>query len=216
MPEFTGRVRPPRLASSPATPASGEMYWDSTINRLMWWNGTNWVDAGTPIYSVSTMPASPVDGMEVYYAVDLTAGVLWHFRYRAGSGSAYKWEFLGGPPVISYVDTDQTTTSGTFADLATVQSITIPLAGEYDVEVSCGVYNVGAQAQQSFAAIRPGGAQIARVDATGITAYGMGPVIGRGRAAIGAAEAVKMQYATNTGTAHYFNRRMTIYPVRVQ
>ena len=45
MPEFTGRLRTPRLASAPSTPVAGEMYYDTTTSTLYWWNGTAWVSA---------------------------------------------------------------------------------------------------------------------------------------------------------------------------
>lgn len=45
---------------------------------------------------VSTLPASPYDGQEVFYLADAAAGVVWHLCYRAASPSAYKWEFVGG------------------------------------------------------------------------------------------------------------------------
>lgn len=43
MPEVPGRLRPPRIASAPATPANGEVYYDTVSNRLFFWNGTMWV-----------------------------------------------------------------------------------------------------------------------------------------------------------------------------
>jgi hypothetical protein len=45
MPEFTGRLRTPRLSSAPASPVVGEMYYDTTTNILYWWNGTAWISA---------------------------------------------------------------------------------------------------------------------------------------------------------------------------
>jgi Carbohydrate-binding module family 5/12 len=45
MPEFTGRLRTPRLASAPSSPAQGELYFDTATNKLYWYNGTAWVDA---------------------------------------------------------------------------------------------------------------------------------------------------------------------------
>jgi hypothetical protein len=43
MPEFTGRLRTPRLPSAPASPVTGEMYYDTTTNQLLYWNGTSWI-----------------------------------------------------------------------------------------------------------------------------------------------------------------------------
>ena len=45
MPEFTGRLRTPRLASAPSSPTVGELWYDTTLNKLKWWNGTAWVVA---------------------------------------------------------------------------------------------------------------------------------------------------------------------------
>jgi len=42
MPEIVGRLRPPRLAGAPASPAAGELYHDTGTNALRWWNGTTW------------------------------------------------------------------------------------------------------------------------------------------------------------------------------
>jgi microcystin-dependent protein len=51
MPEILGRLRPPRLGSPPASPALGEMYYDTTTNQIKWWDGTAWQvggDTGAP------------------------------------------------------------------------------------------------------------------------------------------------------------------------
>lgn len=45
MPEIVGRLRTPRLASAPVSPAVGEMYYNTATNILYWWNGTAWVSA---------------------------------------------------------------------------------------------------------------------------------------------------------------------------
>lgn len=44
MPEFPGRFRPPRLASAPASPANGEVYFDTALVKFLWWNGAAWID----------------------------------------------------------------------------------------------------------------------------------------------------------------------------
>jgi hypothetical protein len=48
---------------------------------------------------VTSLPASPSDGQEVFYAADATNNVIWNLRYRSGSASTYKWEFVGGDPL---------------------------------------------------------------------------------------------------------------------
>jgi hypothetical protein len=58
------------LGSAPATPVTGQLYYDTGTNKLLWWNGTSWIDAtggGTPadasastkgVTKLSTAPAS--------------------------------------------------------------------------------------------------------------------------------------------------------------
>ena len=45
MPEVVGRLISPRLAAAPTTPTKGELYFDTSTNKLYWWDGTIWVDA---------------------------------------------------------------------------------------------------------------------------------------------------------------------------
>jgi hypothetical protein len=54
MPEVVGRLRTPRLPSAPASPAVGEMYYDTTTNVLYWWNGTVWTSSAGGGVSGST------------------------------------------------------------------------------------------------------------------------------------------------------------------
>lgn len=92
---------------------------------------------------VTTLPSSPVDGQEIYYQADGTNGVIWHLRYRAASASTYKWELVGGPPLMSQVLGDNfagTITANAWVAIGTDPSITAPLAGEYVAEHSTSLY----------------------------------------------------------------------------
>ena len=88
----------------------------------------------TAIPLVSSLPASPVDGQEIYYLADATNGVIWHLRYRASSASIYKWEYIGGSALHAQSSGGSSTSSGTFSDGSDVCALTVPLAGQYDVE----------------------------------------------------------------------------------
>lgn len=88
---------------------------------------------------VTSLPSAPIDGQEIRYVANATNGIIWNFRYRAASTSAYKWEFIGGPPLYAEVgmgQADQNTSSSSYVALSTPgPSITLPLAGDYDVEI---------------------------------------------------------------------------------
>jgi len=87
-------------------------------------------------------PANPSDG-DIWRALACdtgnlftTAGIVWSFRYNASSGSSYKWEFIGGPAAVSEVSTGESSTSTSYAALATAgPSLTLSRGGDYDVRV---------------------------------------------------------------------------------
>jgi len=119
MPDVVGRLRPPRLAGAPASPAVGELYYNTGNNTLYYWNGTAWAGAGVgasgpaggdltgnypnPTVAIArgtTLPATPVDKQEFYYDIDPINGITWHLRYNAGITDSSKWQFVGGPSLI--------------------------------------------------------------------------------------------------------------------
>jgi hypothetical protein len=82
----------------------------------------------------TTPPTNPQDGDQWVFPADTANGVMWQFRYRAGSPNAEKWEFIGGPPAFAYVATAETTTTvTTWLDLPTVgPRIILARGGVYD------------------------------------------------------------------------------------
>lgn len=104
--------------------------------------------AAVPPPLVTALPGGAVDGQEIYYLADATNGVIWHLRYRLGSGSPYKWEFLGGPPLIARSIGRATQTFAlkqlTYAAPPSPVSLTLPaLAGDYDVTLESVVGQAG-------------------------------------------------------------------------
>lgn len=85
---------------------------------------------------VTALPASPVDGQECYYLADSGNGIVWHLKFRSGSASAHKWEYVGGPPTYA-VSTSYSgaISSSTVAVLPNTPQISIPLSGVYDIEL---------------------------------------------------------------------------------
>jgi hypothetical protein len=81
-----------------------------------------------PTYGTS-LPTSPVDGQEAVLVDSLTNPTYqWRFRYNAGSSSAYKWEFVGGPSLTS---ASAAFTVSTLSSWVLGHSWTPPRAGEY-------------------------------------------------------------------------------------
>src|SRR3954470_14415200 len=82
---------------------------------------------------VTTLPATPVEGQEVYYAASPT--VYWHLRY---TGTV--WMFLGGPPLFSsaggVANGVGTANSDTYAEWANGPHLTLKLPGIYIVDSS--------------------------------------------------------------------------------
>lgn len=75
------------------------------------------------------------DGQEVYVLLDAAAGVVGHFRYRAGIADAYKWECIGGSPLTSFISTSEAITTGAWNDPSTVgPTLLLPLPGYYVIQ----------------------------------------------------------------------------------
>lgn len=88
---------------------------------------------------VSVLPASPVNGQRVTFqtAGMAAVGVRWELEYNASSGSAYKWEYVGGGPLYTSVGSGggpASITSATWSNAPTTQcDVTLPLAGDYEI-----------------------------------------------------------------------------------
>lgn len=69
MPDFPGRLRTPRLPSAPSSPAKGEMYYDTAVDTLYWWDGTTWKSAsgGSAAPEVYVGTAAPTRNQEVIW-----------------------------------------------------------------------------------------------------------------------------------------------------
>lgn len=173
-----------------------------------------------PTY-VTSLPSSPIDGQEIYYAADTTNGVIWHLRYRSASSSSYKWEMVGGGPLTASVDTNQTLSSGSgWQDLATAgPSITAPLAGDYTYLARCDAYYDADQKQEAIG-ISVNNTTPGTLDAFYLTtacATSASNLMGSGKVTVSAAaQTIKMKYSRDaTGTANFRWRYLEVMPVRV-
>jgi Collagen triple helix repeat (20 copies) len=174
--------------------------------------------------AVTALPSNPVDGQECYFIADVVNGVTWHLRYNAGSISAYKWEFVGGPPLHhgltggGHNNGNSTWVDGTLGPT----QVTIPLAGEYMFTGS--VYMGSDYAANIQAALKFGGAAVSTNDMIAqwesapngvqMNAGSVGHTIKR--TVTTAAMIVKIQYdSTGAGWVHYGNPSLSAQPVRV-
>lgn len=119
----------------------------------------------------------------------------------------------------SFIFTDQTTTSTTFADLATVGpsvTITIGPSGCALVLWRCGLYKTAAQ---KFVGIDVSGANtIAPVDNESIRKDDATFTQTQSRAKLftgltPGSTTFKMKYRTNSGTGNFFSRNLTVIPL---
>jgi len=175
----------------------------------------------TSIPLVTSLPTAPVDGQEVYYVADATNGIIWHLRYRAASASAYKWEVLGGPPLEAYVDTAESSASTTYVDLTTVgPQITVPLAGDYDVDLGASCFPNTATAENIWTAPKIGAAATSDNDGEYAWTNAANQSINVHRrlkkTGIAASTVIKQQYRTVAGvTSNWRRRYLRVTPVRV-
>jgi hypothetical protein len=84
----------------------------------------------------ATPPANPIDGQ--LWAFPAAAGTVWLFRYNPASGSAYKWEFVGGPPWESPMGGGGATAA--YGDIGSLSPFTVPRNGDYVVAFGASAY----------------------------------------------------------------------------
>lgn len=116
----------------------------------------NAVNAGVAAATVTSLPASPVNGQDCYFLADATNGLVWHLKYRSASASAYKWEFVGGSPLTAEVLVGAVVPAAqtTYGDIAgsAGPALTVPLAGDYRVAVEALIVGaIGQTTQMSYA-----------------------------------------------------------------
>jgi len=226
MPEFPGHLRPLRTGTPPGGPAGGDLYFDTALDRLRYWAATaaQWVTVNPSPALVTSLPASPVDGQEVFYQADATNGIVWHLRYNASSSSAYKWEFVGGPSLFAEVATEETTASTTYVALATAgPTLTLPRAGDYDVELGfrgySSVNNTGALMGYDIGAT--GAVDADAISYYAATSLGGGATVAgnlarlRRKTGLSAVALTAKYRATSAITVAFGSRWLRVTPVRV-
>ena len=163
-------------------------------------------------------PAGPADG-DIWIATGVDArGTVWQFRYNAGSASAYKWEFIGGPAVVAPpVDTAENTASGVPVDLATVGPFfALPRPGDYTFEYGCRFSNT-LQGNGNMCILAVNNVDLYQqfaVAPNAGSAFWLPFYAKRALAGLTASVA-KFQYAAVGGTAYFDSRTLSVLPTRV-
>lgn len=220
----TGATGPTTLSGTyAARPAAsvalnGQRY--IATDKYMEWEciSASWVLVSVTAPEVNSLPASPIDQQECIYVVDATNGIKWHLKYRSASASAYKWEYIGGAPLISEVLSSESTASGTYVNLTTTgPSVALPLAGDYIVEAGCFAKNTvsGQELYMSYAIGGTGASDADRV-ATSSPSINRESTAYRKMKKTGlTAVTLTAKYRTGGGTATFEFRWMTATPIRV-
>lgn len=166
--------------------------------------------------SGSTLPTTPSEGQ--FFSLAVAAGIVWNFRYNSLSPSTYKWEFIGGPPLIHEVATGEGTTNTFYSDLTTDgPTLTMPLAGEYLVNVSSRLGLTGATSDRSFVGLYVNGALNSETSIDLNTSWFGNLNLVRRVTISAVGQVVKMRYKDVNGmTSTYSNRLLFVTPTRVK
>lgn len=163
-------------------------------------------------------PGSPSDG-DIWIATAVDAnGTRWQFQYNAGSASAFKWEFIGGPRYGTTIATSEATTSTSPVDLATVgPNVTLARSGDYWVEFG---FTVGGNSGANAAGeLFVGGTDLG-IGVQGQAVNGSGGVFPYWtvRSVLGrsAGDVMKLKYSVSNGVSTtYSTRFIFVTPIRV-
>lgn len=167
---------------------------------------------------VTALPTTGLyEGLQVVYDTG-TSGVRWTFVYDTSDGTTYPWLFVGGPPLFAEVTTVESRTNTAYGALATAgPSVTVPLAGDYDVWIGATVTpgSPGVIAKMSYDI---GGTGAADADAvrvhTGATQVSANRT--RRKTGLSASTALVSKYAETVATGSSWQGRfMSVNPVRV-
>jgi hypothetical protein len=101
----------------------------------------------TPAQFAALNPANFVNGdivdLDVGTGYGATNPVTWRFVYNAGSSSAYKWEFVGGPPLCA-VSLGNATVGAANTWINVVSAyLVMPRSGEYVVDAGAKIATAG-------------------------------------------------------------------------
>lgn len=172
------------------------------------------------IAPVTSLPVAPTLDDEVYLKVGSgDTAVLWHMKYDSAITDAYKWRFLGGAPLYSFMATSENRNSGTYAELSALPAVTLPGIGVYDFThgfdstiggTSYGIQNIKTNGSNpgndlDGASYKPVGS-----DSNGAVMMNFQRTV----PSIGTSALAVAVYRTGFST-NFFNRWLSVFPVRL-
>lgn len=200
----------------------------ATLNGLRYWATDKWMEfqmiagawellrAEPQPWSSATLPTSPVEGQRITF--DAGSGVRWVFRYN--SSSTY-WDCEGGTELVADVVGPNAVASTTFAAIPGGPTLTVPLIGDWLIDLAVEINPLSAVAIVSYAVGATAASEADRVGGgTSVTGGWDGSVARPSRVkAIATAGTVLTMHAHGSGTAvsiSYYNRVLTAMPRRVK
>lgn len=194
--------------TAPRTWVTGEIVTAALLNTHLRDNLNALEASGT------SFPGSPTDGTRYVYAADTTNGIFWHFRYY---GASSYWAFIGGPPLWAEVNgVNESSASTTYVALTTAgPSVTLPFAGDYDVEIQAELTNT-TNGAESWASYDIGGTGAVDADGTRITGDNAAAVwaVRRKRKTGLSAVALTMKYRCSAGNVFRYSASISVWPVK--
>lgn len=180
-------------------------------------DGVAWtlVNQRAPMIVSATMSAAPFttpyDGQEITLTDSLTSPTYdWRFRYNAGSGSTYKWEFVGGAPQGAYLAASAALVVGWNPGQP---SIVVARAGEYLVS-SAAMFIMGPLVLIGIGAYLGAGGPYATTHATPSGAY-WGLDTNDRFVTLTTPATVYIGYYLASGAMNAQDRRIGVLPIRV-
>lgn len=138
------------------TSGAGNALYAKTTGRTF---STGWQSFGVPIASPLSggPPATPLDG-DIWIATAVDPNdTRWAFQYNAGSSSPYKWDFIGGAPVLAANDA-QVSLNGSANWQTIFAGPTLARAGDYEIDYGTFAGNNAAQANLVTVGVATAGA----------------------------------------------------------
>lgn len=172
---------------------------------------------------VTALPPYPADNQVVYFLAsdqgDGVASLMYCFRYRLTSGQTFKWECVGGVPMLNGIYFDEDTARG--GSLSTVPSVmatlTVPLAGDYLYDWNA-TQNAQVSVTETHAALYKNGVVIANTRRSWSTGGYANDKVDRGRL-IGLAknDVITLNSWIDAGSSAtgVWSRSLSLMPVRV-